>query len=447
MAARSSFKLDLTTTAVVSIAAHAMGAFLVVGALTLAGSAPTPRDHFGSDPWLAAAPRTLEIELEPTASPNPDEAPPSPTPTAAPDTTPRGSTVARVDTGRSGRGGDPTSRLAALNLADRDDAFIADRSVLSRLDRSQLPRLDKAMTRKAYEDFRASRDPMIVTFFNVGAVGPDAQRAEMQPLVTGAGARQGGPRSDEGSILGGKPGEVDGFDPGNLLGSDREGAKRDAGRGLPMLAKTGPESAKTMANDARPLVDQADPSVFANDRGKPSDNVDAEQEVASLIQKIVTASPAGGPRGDGRGGEGGGGTPGAGAKKGFGSSSSTLGSGGTGEPDPRERARTDYVRCTLAKIQPLWGNAFPAWAIAEGRQGKVVLAWTVSASGERQGVRITQGSGIGEFDRNVLGAVGRAGSCGPLPTILGTSLGMTVPFVAKNPVVRPKDPGEGITMR
>jgi hypothetical protein len=183
MSSRPRVHLDLTTTAVVSVAAHAFAAFLVVGALTLAGRAPQPRDLEVRDAEALADSKPVEIELEAKPEANPADTSESRTPALAPDPTPRGTDVARVDSGNRGRGGDPTSRLQALNLADRSETFRADRSVVSRLDRSQLPRINKAMTRRAYEDFRASREPMIVTFLNLGSEGPDVQRSESRPFL------------------------------------------------------------------------------------------------------------------------------------------------------------------------------------------------------------------------------------------------------------------------
>jgi protein TonB len=91
-----------------------------------------------------------------------------------------------------------------------------------------------------------------------------------------------------------------------------------------------------------------------------------------------------------------------------------------------------------AKIDPLWANAFPKSAIAELKQGMVILKFTVYADGH---VAVqwppVRPSGIDEFDRNCADAIRRAAPFPPIPRELGvSSLTIRAPFVASNPVVR-----------
>src|SRR4029079_4064098 len=78
----------------------------------------------------------------------------------------------------------------------------------------------------------------------------------------------------------------------------------------------------------RPAVAEGPPTVTAMFRGRPHDTVDSDQEVASMVQRQVHASFAGGLVGEGRGGSNGpGADPGAGGTQGRGSVARPLGSG------------------------------------------------------------------------------------------------------------------------
>jgi TonB family protein len=103
--------------------------------------------------------------------------------------------------------------------------------------------------------------------------------------------------------------------------------------------------------------------------------------------------------------------------------------------------RTDYLRRVLARIHPLWRDAFPKWAIAEGLGGTVIVSFVISANGSVASARVTRPSGIPEFDENCRQAVLRGAPFEPLPPELGTSFSWSMPFVAKNPAVRPQNPG------
>ncbi len=431
-----------------SVAAHATIAFALVALVRLASDSGAPEAAIpmpGGDADDSAI--EIELPLVATSSPllaetqNPVEPPEPPRPSGGADP--------RPDTGARGRGGETQVTERALNLADRDDGLSRDRSVLSRLDRSQLPRIRAGHERLSREDWRASRDPMEVTFFVMGTNGITQERRPASESDPGAGARVAARRDSLGATALGAPLEPDGF--GRMaqpVGSDRlGGATQSAGMGVRTGARAAPESERAKLADGRPDVDRSTPSVFANDQGRPSDTSDSEQEVEARTQSIIHASTAGGKAGAGRGGQDGPGAPGSGGERGIGSVSSPLGSGGSGAPDPNESARIGYVRAVQSKIQPLWANAFPRQAIMDGLQGTAVVRFVIDANGKVSGATVSRSSGIPEFDENVRQAVLRGAPYGPLPQGLLPRLNMTIPFTAKNPAVRPKDPKEGIAER
>ncbi|MBX3262786.1 MAG: hypothetical protein KF782_24115 [Labilithrix sp.] len=78
-----------------------------------------------------------------------------------------GATVARVDTGSPGAGGDAAG-ARATNLAAMNDAMKLDPDPTSRLDRDQVQRLRTAARRTTHEDRRATTHPMELTFLATG---------------------------------------------------------------------------------------------------------------------------------------------------------------------------------------------------------------------------------------------------------------------------------------
>ena len=442
--------MDIAAAATLSIAAHSVIALTLIGVVHFFDVADAP--GFQGEPngqRLEAPAQAMEIELVPAAKESELTADAT-HPVAPPDVAPRGEKDPRPDQGAKGKGGSKEVSERALNLADRDDSASLDRSVLSRKDRSQLARLKAGASRQAYEDWRASRQPMLVTFFSTGD-GPETferkERAERDPAH---GAPSSMHRDSQGMVLGSAV-LPEGNGPGarHPIGTDREGGKTNA-PGLGTRAsrqRLGAESERAHPADYKPLVDRSEPSVFANDQGKPSDTTDAEQEVASRIQSIVHASTAGGKAGRGRGGEEGPGDPGTDGKQGAGSSSSPMGSLGTGAPDPREGARLGYLRALQAKIQPLWADAFPYRAAVEGREGTAIVTFTLDSAGNVVDAHVSRPSGIPEFDENVRKAVLRGGPYGPLPAALLPALTPSLSFIAKNPAVRPANAGESFTER
>ena len=129
----------------------------------------------------------------------------------------------------------------------------------------------------------------------------------------------------------------------------------------------------------RPAVAEGPPTITAAFRGRPSDTVDSEQEVASIVASQVHASFAGGLTGPGRGGSNGPSPdPGAGGTQGRGSTARAM---GTGEGDILDWYTNDpmlmpYFRKIHAKVDPLWKDAFPKSAMLELKQGTVILEFT-----------------------------------------------------------------------
>lgn len=448
-----------------SVAVHALGALGVVSLATWLGRESPPAVVVTPAPPPASE-DGIEIELPPFAAPPTPDAAHVRAPEDAPEPPRSGGPVdPRPDTGRQGRGGEATSREAAVNLADRDDRIHLERSVLSRTDRDQLARLRSGRERASWEDWRASREPTELTFLAMGDEAPrDPERVPDSDFDPGSGARRAAPRTAEGGAELGDEGRAPQPDGEGTEIADARGLGDGSRRGDEALGEEDPShgvgwsskqlaAAETVAGRAaraRPMVDRSDPSVPAAAQDRPMDTVDAEQEVASLVQTIVHASTAGGPRGDGRGGAANGGVhTGSGGTRGHGSTASALGTGGPGPAvaSAADPARELYLRNVMSKVHPLWANAFPKWAIAEGLQGTAIVTFTIEADGSVSSAAVSRPSGVPEFDANVRAAVLRAAPFGPLPASLGARFRWSMPFVAKNEAVRPRDPAEGVTAR
>jgi TonB family protein len=347
----------------------------------------------------------------------------------------------RPDAKRAGRGGERAVKRPALNLSDRDDDIELSKDVASRVDRSQVQRLRVAPDRASRDDRRATLEPMELTFLASGN-GTWNERRPLSPHDPSRGARVDAPPSPQGAHEGAPPRPADGplppSPPGNLRPGNRQAS---TGVGL-MHGAPGPRHHES-ANVAfgRPRVTEGRPAVPADANDKPRDNVDSVQEVAADVQSLLHASTAGGqPAASGQGGEPGPEQPtGSGGPSGPGSRAAPLGQGqgpnvdldGT---DPR---LSDYHRKLLAKIHPLWADAFPKWAALEGLQGLAVIQFTVRPDGSVAGVRVLRPSGVPEFDENVRRAVLRAAPFAPLPANLNArSVNFKITFDSPNPAVR-----------
>ncbi len=319
----------------------------------------------------------------------------------------------RPDTGRAGLGGTNAASQLAINLADRDDATLLQPEVRSRMDRNQIQRLDTARARSSREDWRASRDPTELTFVAIGK-GSRAERLKAASSDPSSGARAAAAPSRRGATVGAEQ-RPEGIgearrDPG---GAEEGGPVASPGLGI-RDGRQGPDHrASADVMDARPMVAQGTPSIPSNEQGKPRDTTDSEQEVAAAMQSIVHASTAGGARGVGPGGQNGPGSTGSGGVEGAGSKAKALGSGsGSGtDNDLRDTRRMMYLRKVMAKIHPLWANAFPRWAALEGMQGTAIVTFVLGADGSVTSASVSRPSGVPEFDENLDGQY-RAGQQG-----------------------------------
>ncbi len=352
-----------------------------------------------------------------------------------------GQAVARIDTGVAGTGGDTSAAQQAINLSDGDEMLRLSPDLVSRLDRDQLQRLFVARMRHSWEDRRSTTNPSMLTF--LASPTSPATLEQRRPLST-ADPSRGALAAPTPGQLGanlGAPRSGDGDEERTALGGARVGAmSQSPGVGVLRGAPGVDHRTSAPVASGRPDVAAAPVAVNANDKGKPTDNVDTEQEVATTVRALVQASTAGGLKGTGRGGSGGGGDPGAGAKTGQGSRSGPLGDGDgdTFDINTQDPRLAPWFRQIAAKIHPLWANAFPKSALLELKQGTVMIAFTVSAGG---GVNVqwppVRTSGIPEFDRNCADAIRRASPLPPMPANLGrASIRIIMSFVASNPIVK-----------
>lgn len=425
-----------------ALSAVAHAALIAAGAILVARSLA---DRTAPLPPTASAPiEEIPVELDlPVMSDGSvtADAPPEPAP-PAPDELARGGGegTARPDEGRPGRGGADASAAPALNLADRDDGVLLSAEVLSRVDRSQIQRIRSAAHRASREDWRASREPMELTFL-AGGRGARAERRRPADADPSLGARAMAAPQRAGVAAGAAqlpPGEAL---PQRVPGAPEPGAERASeGLGVPDT-QPGPDARDSAdVAFARPMVQQSFPSVPANAVGRPHDNVDSDQEVATTLQSLLHASPLGGAPGVGPGGQRAPAPPAAGGAQGPGSISRPLGDAPGPAPDPRAAHRQHYLRQVMSRIGPHWANAFPRWAAAEGLQGTVIVSFVIRADGSVAGAGITRPSGIPEFDENCRRAVLRAAPYPPLPAELGPTLSWSMPFHASNPAVLPRRP-------
>ncbi len=421
-------------TIVASVAVHAAltAALSFVAYRTLAAE-PV---EAGSAPAASASGSLVPIDL-PTAGAGTWVDEPPLDSTGEPPHVTAGEEVARVDTGVPGHGGEVRERDRALNLADEDERMRVSPDLLDRLDRDQLQRLSVGRVRASWEDRRSTTHPAELTFVATGT-GTVLERRPTALLSPSRGALE----SPSSSLRGAAPGELAVPEEGDRgpLGEERGARAAAPGRGL-MKERAGRDHrAAAPIASARPAVALGPVAVPAAERAQPKDDIDGQQEVATLVRSIVHASSAGGLPGDGEGGTGGGGEAGAGATQGTGSHATPLGAG-AGDvydywtSDPR---LVSFFRRLHAKIDPLWADAFPRSALFDLKQGTVILEFTVFADGHAVvSWPPRRPSGVDEFDRACADAILRAAPFPPIPRALGASeLRIRAPFVASNPVVK-----------
>jgi TonB family protein len=352
-----------------------------------------------------------------------------------------GDRVPRPDMKRAGRGGTDESAEAALNLADSNDGLTLDRDPINRFDRSQLQRLRTDSERATRDDRRATPNPMQLSFLSSGE-GERAYRRPPAKWDPSAGAE----RATQASVVGGTlgageaPPGVDGAlsAAGGALVGDEERPASGVSDGRPGDDQR--RSARVVT--ARPWVPAARAAVPAPVRDRPNDTLDSAQEVASRVASLIHASSAGGRLGSGAGGTRGPETPSSGAHSGAGSQSLANGYGpGSRRDDAPDPRLMGYARSILKRVH--WDDAFPEWAISEGRGGVAIISITVRSDGRLSKVRVVRASGVGEFDRNLVAAIERAAPFDPVPRALGAELPVQLRFDALNPAVGREGPGPG----
>src|SRR5262249_4415713 len=147
------------------------GALLAAGAMlfaarSLLGGGPPPAAITPTTPSTLVAPDSVDLFVT-TDGTHASDAIRLP---YAPSLVPRGGGegAPRPDRGRKGRGGTDTADHTAVNLADRDDGMYLSRDVQTRADRDQVQRVRSAKERSSWEDWRAAREPMELTFVASG---------------------------------------------------------------------------------------------------------------------------------------------------------------------------------------------------------------------------------------------------------------------------------------
>ncbi len=284
-----------------------------------------------------------------------------------------GRRVPRPDMRRAGRGGTDQVQQRALNLADSNDGLTLDRDLMNRPDRSQVQRLNTGVDRRSLDDRRATPHPMELTFLATGA-GDTALRRPSARLDPSLGIRTG----DRAREQGGVPGSADSPTAGSGELMD-PGAAAPGGRQLE-LAQGTPSgghghdyrmSASVML--ARPMVKRARAAVPAPVRGRPADNVDSSQDVASRVASLIHASTAGGQPSTGPGGQDG---PGPSGSQGFERRRLALGS----SRQRRRAAARRWSRSAGARLLPRHQG-----------EGRPVLEGRLPALGDRRRSRRRRG--------------------------------------------------------
>ncbi|HEY6558234.1 MAG TPA: TonB family protein, partial [Polyangiaceae bacterium] len=433
-----------------SVVLHALGLGTGAWLLSRSLSGPAPRD--------VPPPHEVEVTVDtPPAVDLPVMSRQGTSRKADPEARPRPSRVVpgggerlpRPDQRRAGRGGTRDVAQHALNLADSNDELTLDRDPLNRLDRSQVQRLQTDSERRSLDDRRATPQPMELSFLASGS-GRLPERRTPSLAQPANGSFAGALPSLKGGVLGG-PVVEPGLGPEAPEGAATEGGDVNrSGQGSPFAAPGSRYQRDAAVALARPWVPQARAAVPAGARGRPHDTLDSSQEVASAVASLIHASSAGGRiAGNGPGGEPGPGRPASGGTLGPGSRSLASGDGpGPARSTGLDPALLGYFRSIVRRVDPYWKDAFPYWAIAEGRGGIAIIGMTLQQDGRVVSLRVVRGSGVMDFDRNLIAALERAGPYGPLPGALGRGpVTVNVSFDALNPIVGRDGPGRGRAAR
>jgi TonB family protein len=345
----------------------------------------------------------------------------------------------RPDSPHPGRGGTHEASEEALHLSQTVDGLTMNTDPTLFTEASQVSRLNTGRKRRSRDDRRTTPTPMELTFVVSGSMGrlsrlvpartdPAAGDRGAVPIPVGARAEVASAPSD-----GFERPSVESVAPGGevkrALGI-RDGSKREDFRRSAAVAF------------ARPAMRQGQASISTNQKGPAEDTLDSEIEVSSAVQSLITASTAGGRLGAGPGGSQGPGDPGSGGLRGLGSRALPRGEGG--DADFAATFGIDsYAARLTKKVYPLWEDAFPMWARAEGRGGIAVIGVKLAANGAIRELFVVRASGFPEFDRKVTHALEQASPYGPLPRRVRDGLTLHIAFDAQNPAVGRSGPGAG----
>jgi TonB family protein len=350
-----------------------------------------------------------------------------------------GESVAHLDEGLRGRGGEMRASTQALNFADRDEHLRLSPDLFNRLDRDQLQRLRVRDARRSWDDRRSTTHPAELTLVATGSGTLPERRAESRAMPN-----RGLDRSPPASIRGSPPGAPSAFVGGEdelRVGGAYRGSREGApGVGVPIGRAGSDHRSSAPIASARPAVTRGPVAVAADEAARPTDDVDSDQEVATTVRSLVHASTVGGAAGEGEGGSGGGGAAGTGGLGGPGSRARPFGDGDSDAMDywTGDTRFFTYFRQIHRRLDPLWANAFPKSALFELKQGMVILEFTVFSDGRAVvSWPPLRSSGVDEFDRNCAEAIRRASPFPPIPRELGLrNLRIRAPFVANNPIIK-----------
>ncbi|MBI2388944.1 MAG: TonB family protein [Deltaproteobacteria bacterium] len=332
-----------------------------------------------------------------------------------------GAKVAHVDAEKAGHGGDATVEAKARNLAPRPEERTTIDTMRDAISDEQENRLLTGKKRASRVDLRLALQPMELTFVASGkgfryerrpVAASDASLgvAGGKGLPVGANAvGQGAPLAGDGATI-----KVAG---GPTLGGATASSKGGAAYGSAWVGV--PQEVGAKVATGRPHVDKGKPSVTANVKGQPADDVDADQAVAVALKSVVANSTAGGAAlGDGKGGSGGGGDPGSGGKSGSGLSSAALGAGPGSADGPVAIERTEWFRNLQKRLGSVLRDTFPKERELELRNGTVIVDVVIAKGGGVVDAVVVRDSGFPDFDQNVVTRLRGAGTLEPVPDVL-----------------------------
>lgn len=349
-----------------------------------------------------------------------------------------GERAVRPDSGAPGRGGARDGERAT-NLSSSVDPLTLERDAPNHLERSEVQRLRVARVRRTLDDRRATPGPMELDFVASGR-GSQNLRRPVARLDPSRGTADGGVSVRAGTTPGAEPTE----DSFLLAGSSEPGGEPKRAQGAD--SQVGREYRRSAAIvTARPAVVRDRAAVPAQERDRPSDTVDSRQRVSARVAGLMQASTLGGDATSGVGGDPaptavmpavGARSPGTGAR----SAPSGPGLGADLASDPGLQG---FYRGVLAQLNAALDDAFPRWAIAQGRGGLVVFDLTLFEDGRVARVAVVRPSGIDEYDQNVLDGVRKIASFGRVPQEFGSRATLRINWDSVNPAVGRNGPGPG----